>query len=82
MEEYTKNELIQVLKASEDLDKFLYLLQEVRNEVSDVRVEIIGSEFDSIILRKSVIKVIEDLLLTPLKEKKEAIKPIIITDYT
>jgi hypothetical protein len=70
-EDHTITELIQIIKKSEDLKAFLVLLEKVAEKVSDVRTKIDGIQNDSLDLRTSTIKVIEDMLIKPLMVEKQ-----------
>jgi hypothetical protein len=80
-EDHTIIELIQVVKQSEDSKAFLILLEKVAEKVSDVRTKIDGIENDSLDLRTSTIKVIEDMLIKPLTVEKQSKSLKEHTDY-
>lgn len=75
-------QLIQLIKSSQDSKVFLQLLQRVIEKVSDVRTLVVDKETDTIQLRNGIIKVIESLLIKPLSNfDNKKIKKFDNTDY-
>jgi arsenate reductase-like glutaredoxin family protein len=81
-EEHSITELIQIVKQSDDSKAFLTLLEKVAEKVSDVRTKLDGIQNDSLDLRTSTIKVIEDMLINPLMIEKPIKSSTEHTDYT
>ena len=65
-DDYTIEELLQTIKASDDSAKFILLLQKISDNVSNVRIKIPGALTDTLELRCGIVKVLDDMLLKPL----------------
>lgn len=65
-EDYTIEELLQMIKSSDDSKKFIFLLQKISDNVANVRMKLPGMTVDNLELRCGIVKVIDDMLLKPL----------------
>ena len=70
-QDHTTNELLKMIKTSDEADIILALLQRVIENTADVRVKIDGIENDNMDLRLGVVKVIEKLLIQPLTTQQQ-----------
>ena len=76
------NELLKLIKKSDDLEIFLTLLRRVLDDAADARIVMTGVENDSLDVRKGVVQVIQQLLIEPLTLQKQFKTPTEPVDYT
>lgn len=64
--------LYQQLSDSQDKAMWLTLLEQLKAEVADIRLNLeVSSEVDTYALRKAIIKLIDDKIIYPISQRKQ-----------